>query len=278
VRRQQLGVVRLYHATSSEAGALIASAGWMRASQSGMFGGAIYFADSEDSARYKARGGRDVIITAHVHMGCALVLESPSTSMTLPKIRSLGCETILGRSNQRANWEYVVFETRRVTIISATGNFPIIYQPSTPRSGPTTCTYGQNGAKYIRQPWYGCRTCGLVDDLGCCLACIDQCHKGHDTYLKGFMQGYCDCGAGDRCQLTSRIPTGKYICTYARHGAQYIGQPWYHCRTCGLVGDLGCCLACFELCHRGHDAYFEKSSQSCYCDCRPNGRCRCING
>jgi hypothetical protein len=347
-KREELGLVRLYHATSSESGALIYTEGWMKAGQSGMFGGAIYFADSEDSARYKAHHGADVMITALVNMGWALVLQSPANTMTLATVRSHGCDTIRGRSNTQARWEYVVFEASRITLLSVDGKLPFLRLSSALTTAPLVCTYSQHGAQYIGQPWYHCRTCGLIGGLGCCRACFELCHRGHDgffdsfsrscycdcgaghqshfcksdgpicTYAKhgaqyvkqpwyhcrtcglvddvGFCLGcyqrchkghdtytvtaeakdYCHCGAGDKCQLTSKTSVGKHVCTYRQHGSQYIGQPWYHCRTCSLVGSLGCCKACFELCHRGHDAFFENSSPSCYCDCGANPNCKCM--
>jgi hypothetical protein len=252
VQRQQLGTMRLYHATSNIAGSMIVLDGWMRAGESGMFGAAVYFADSERAARYKTRHGCDFIIIADVDMGCALVLETPANHLTLSIARTHGCDTVKGRSRASAAWEYAVFEPYRITLVSS---------PSTPNLGPPTCSYARHGAQYIAQPWYHCRTCGLVGDRGCCQACFKRCHSGHDAFFDGNSRAsYCDCGADHKCQL---VTSGVSICTYASHGAEYIDQPWYHCRTCGLVGNLGCCQGCFEACHRGHDAFFEKRGQAC---------------
>ena len=75
--------------------------------------------------------------------------------------------------------------------------------------------------------------------------------------------------------LTSLFSAG-IRCTYANTGRTYIRQKWYHCRTCGLVGNLGCCEACVRSCHRGHDVSFD-GIDNCFCDCGAGeGRCRCI--
>ena len=71
---------------------------------------------------------------------------------------------------------------------------------------------------------------------------------------------------------------GGHTCTYSNTGRNYIEQKWYHCRTCGLVGDLGCCEACARTCHeqRGHDVFFDGIGK-CFCDCGAGeGRCRCL--
>jgi hypothetical protein len=312
-----------------------------------MFGAAIYFADSKPAAKPRVQRGCDVFITADVDMGRALVLESPANTMTLQTLRSYGFDSIKGRGNRNAAWEYVVFEAHRIKLISVEGTIPFIRPTPAVKDGPLVCTYTQNGAQFITQPWWHCRTCGLVWPLGCCQACFELCHREHDTYFEDYPKecycdcgaghsshlgtsggsvctyakhgaqyvhqpcyhcktcglveprgcchacfihchnghdafmdnpqtAFCDCGASSNCQLTSKAPTGKHVCTYAQHGTRPIAQPWYHCKTCGLVGGLGCCQACFELCHHGHDASFEKSAQACYCNCGASRKCKCM--
>jgi hypothetical protein len=249
----------------------------MKAGQSGMFGGAIYFADSEACARHKALQGSDVIVTVQADLGLALVLESPANDMTLSRVRSYGCDTVKGRWSPRADWEYVVFEAHRITLISVEGKLPFFLPPPTLNTAPLTCTYSRHGTRYIAQPWFHCRTCGLVGDMGCCQGCYQQCHAGHDAYFEKTAEAcYCDCGAGDKCQLTSKTTAGKCVCTYAQHGSQYILQPWYHCRTCELVGQLGCCQACFKLCHRGHDTFTGLVMHASYCNCGASQKCQCM--
>lgn len=59
------------------------------------------------------------------------------------------------------------------------------------------CTFTTTGKTFIQQPWFLCHTCvSSAENIGCCLACAEQCHRGHKLepmFTKGF---YCDCGAG----------------------------------------------------------------------------------
>jgi hypothetical protein len=135
VQCQQLGVIRLCLTTSSDAGALIYSEGWMKAGRSGMFGGAIYFVDSKAAAQHKTQSGCDVFITADVDMGRALVLESAANDITLPTVRSHGCDTIKARSHQNAAWEYDVFEALRIKLISVEGKIPFIRSAPAVKAG-----------------------------------------------------------------------------------------------------------------------------------------------
>ena len=58
------------------------------------------------------------------------------------------------------------------------------------------CSFAQNGANYVHQHWYICYTCGLVDQHGCCGACVRACHAGHDTVYSSCSNFFCDCGSG----------------------------------------------------------------------------------
>ena len=44
---------------------------------------------------------------------------------------------------------------------------------------------------------------------------------------------------------------GNSKCTYVKNGANFIAQEIYQCKTCELNG---VCTACFENCHKEHDA------------------------
>ena len=73
-------------------------------------------------------------------------------------------------------------------------------------------------------------------------------------------------------------PKPRAECTFAQHGRNRIAQNWYNCRTCGLVGNLGCCEACAEICHKDHDISFRGIEPASYCDCGAgSGRqpCQC---
>ena len=59
-------------------------------------------------------------------------------------------------------------------------------------------------------------------------------------------------------------------CTWKR-GSLGIQQKMYHCRTCGLVGDLGICEACAKNCHQGHVVVEVPGLKMFNCDC--GGEC-----
>jgi hypothetical protein len=68
------------------------------------------------------------------------------------------------------------------------------------------------------------------------------------------------------------------VCTRAIHDKRYVHQPWYHCRTCKLVGNLGCCAVCAKSCHCGHDVVGGSMHGKCFCDCGDcAGSCQCRN-
>ena len=165
---------------------------------------------------------------------------------------------------------------------------PEVNPPSAPREVPLECTVSQHGRTYIEQKWYHCKTCGLVGSLGCCEACAKICHKGHDcSFDRVASRCYCDCGAGDgphpcQCMRASREPSLRR-CTFEGFGNTYIGQRFYNCATCGLTGRLGCCEACAQICHAGHNVTLVPDSDppsvlfQSYCDCGSGGRCRCCD-
>jgi len=63
-------------------------------------------------------------------------------------------------------------------------------------------------------------------------------------------------------------PAGPaHLCSCVEHGAAPFVQPHYQCRTCGLVGDLGCREACAKECHVGHDCDRVRTGASIVCDC-----------
>jgi hypothetical protein len=68
------------------------------------------------------------------------------------------------------------------------------------------------------------------------------------------------------------------LCTSAIYGRKYISQLAFHCRTCGLVGNLGCCDVCARICHRGHDVVADGTLDAFYCDCGEgkSGQCQCL--
>ncbi|VDO03089.1 unnamed protein product, partial [Rodentolepis nana] len=57
------------------------------------------------------------------------------------------------------------------------------------------CTFPNTQHQYIRQPWYGCATCGIVSNHGACHLCAQVCHPGHDLVYENTSEFFCDCAA-----------------------------------------------------------------------------------
>jgi hypothetical protein len=85
-----------------------------------MFGAAIYFASTPESAQHKAvndRGSDGMMIVADVDFGKALVINGPRRDLTRAALEAQGADSVKGRSGQNADWEYAVFDSKRITII-----------------------------------------------------------------------------------------------------------------------------------------------------------------
>lgn len=190
---------------------------------------------------------------------------------------------------------------------------PISTTPSYPSTGPTPnpypqpyagavnptglvdgpCTYNQTHKKMVVQPFYNCRTCGLVDSLGCCEACSRICHAGHDVRFKGNVSCYCDCGhgktrtcipcncrkvpAGQPTQPSSNDLASNPPCTYLQTGQDMVKQRLYVCSTCNFHNGECICDNCARVCHAGHD--LRVLDEKGFCDCGAGSLpipCKCI--
>lgn len=60
-------------------------------------------------------------------------------------------------------------------------------------------------------------------------------------------------------------PSVSRLCSHSRQSG-FVNQHWYHCATCGLTGDKGCCTLCAVICHAGHDVSYSRFS-AFFCDC-----------
>ncbi|VDM16712.1 unnamed protein product [Hydatigera taeniaeformis] len=104
------------------------------------------------------------------------------------------------------------------------------------------CTFASTQHHYIRQPWYGCNTCGLITNHGSCHLCAKVCHSGHDLVYQNTSEFFCDCatemGQVGRCHSMMRRVTG------GRDGILRNFLPWtnvtcfqssVHDETCELI-------------------------------------------
>ncbi|CAM9745306.1 unnamed protein product, partial [Discosporangium mesarthrocarpum] len=63
-----------------------------------------------------------------------------------------------------------------------------------------------------------------------------------------------------------KAPEPPRACTFVATHKKFVDQHWYHCYTCGLVQERGCCSLCVRVCHRGHTVTYAR--RSCFfCDC-----------
>jgi hypothetical protein len=113
----------LYHVTNREAAQCIVHQRRMRRGGSGMFGGAIYFAQRPEIAVKKARSWlipNDAVICAMVDLGRSAVLNRQCHHLTKKKMRDWNFHSVTGRQNEGKPTEYAIYDYRRIQIISIT--------------------------------------------------------------------------------------------------------------------------------------------------------------
>jgi hypothetical protein len=114
--QDKIGQKTVYHATNEDAGKLIVAERRMIPGIDGLFGAAIYFAETPEIAQYKCRTSAEVTIRAVVDFGTALVLTGEAGAMTFAQLNKMGCNSIKGRRSPDVPWEFVVFESDRIRI------------------------------------------------------------------------------------------------------------------------------------------------------------------
>lgn len=79
------------------------------------------------------------------------------------------------------------------------------------------CSFNITGKNFFMQKWYHCITCYLSNpNKGCCEACKNVCHKGHQIEYRGMQYCFCDCGSGDcpidcKCMQNSQVSSNLLI-------------------------------------------------------------------
>jgi hypothetical protein len=107
-----------------------------------------------------------------------------------------------------------------------------------------------------------------------------QNNLGGDSFVEEFRQVPPEERASRRkgeisAAIKDAVASGK--CTYLRTGPHYYVQQWYHCRTCRLVDNEGCCEVCRYTCHAGHDVDTKPCNTSIFfCDCGSSGNCKSV--
>jgi hypothetical protein len=93
----------------------------MKAGETGMFGGGIYFASTRAIARHKAardRGPEARMSVAKAQFGKALVLDGAQTNLTLSSVRAQAADSVKGRSRGDKDSEFVVWDRNSVAVLS----------------------------------------------------------------------------------------------------------------------------------------------------------------
>jgi hypothetical protein len=75
---------------------------------------------------------------------------------------------------------------------------------------------------------------------------------------------------------TTAIPFKQ--CIFLKIGKEFANQHYWHCETCDLVENLGCCDACATSHHFGHKL-INVGARGFYCDCgfgEKELQCKCI--
>ena len=130
----------------------------------------------------------------------------------------------------------------------------------------SVCTYTVTKKECIKQPFFQCHTCFTESNSGCCSACVEKCHKGHNVEYSGIIHAFCDCGL-ECCDIPCRLESK---CTYDQYGSATRNQKWYKCLSCWDEGsEYECCVVCAEECHSGHNLVSHESGN--FCDCGANG-------
>lgn len=143
-----------------------------------------------------------------------------------------------------------------------------------PKSFPLRCSFEITYGTPIEQPMYQCVDCDITGDYYICQSCAIKCHNSHNLKYFDKVKGkHCQCLNLSCCKISFRKP----ICTFLQSGTKYIQQPWYHCKTCGLVNGLGCCSVCAHHCHKGHDVEYKGIHEKCYCDCCEKKKCKMLD-
>lgn len=90
--------------------------------------------------------------------------------------------------------------------------FHLSASPPLERACEEVCTFASTQHHYIRQPWYGCNTCGIVTNRGSCHLCARVCHRGHDLVYQNTSEFFCDCatemGQVGKCHSMMRRVAG----------------------------------------------------------------------
>ena len=135
-----LGGTKLYHETDRASADAILKTQRMKPGTSGLAGGGIYFTTAPEHTGHKAHK-TGVILEATVALGKILTLDAAGDpSMTLQKLKAMGCDSVCIARSVSSGQEYVVYDPAQVLSIEETDQqgsaSPRYFPPPVPAPPP----------------------------------------------------------------------------------------------------------------------------------------------
>lgn len=123
--------LELYHMTSKNAADSIVSYQHMKPGSQGMFGPAIYFAETKDACLRKAKQ-KEVLLVAQVKVGVSLICRKANYHLNHQSVSALGCHSVKGVGCV-SSVEYAIYNSIQITSIKIVSTFPLYTQISQSR-------------------------------------------------------------------------------------------------------------------------------------------------
>ena len=120
--------LELYHMTSENAANSIVSQQYMKPGSQGMFGPAVYFAETKEACQRKAKH-KEVLLIAQVKVGKSLICREASYGLNDNIISDLGCHSVKGVGCV-SSVEYAIYNSFQITQIKRVQTFPLYRQVS----------------------------------------------------------------------------------------------------------------------------------------------------
>lgn len=139
-------VLKLYHVTDEAGIAGIHRTQMMKAGSKGMLGGGMYFAETPDQAKDKAKH-RGFLLEVLVRVGWIIVLDREvNHGLTKDMLRAVGCDSVKSVGHNTGN-EYVVYDPDQIIaawIVEGVPDAPKLVFPGPEGDDRPLCVYGKS--------------------------------------------------------------------------------------------------------------------------------------
>ncbi len=115
--------LELYHMTSSTGAGSIVTQKYMKPGSQGMFGPAIYFAETREACQKKAKY-QDALLIAKVKVGVSLICRRADYNLNYQTVSSLGCHSVKG-VDCVTSVEYAIYNSVQIIEIKIAPFFPL---------------------------------------------------------------------------------------------------------------------------------------------------------